>query len=558
MLWATISSCLQRGYGAFSGLGCRSRAVGGHYVVGTFTRVSLQLSGFTYSGSGQVVFRQEVGNPWRGTAEGISLVDVERLTNGEYNYTIPIYDFASPLRVSILDEVGSELIRRSIDLRQAHSQELLTVFVGRHRSSTANGVFVEADELPANVDGYDGVRVLWIGQLDRPINQANLQAIYRWVLAGGTVMLFTGEHFPIIDSPLMRSMLPLRHPVVQLESGTYSVVGDLRDEAKVILKREDLFTVYSIPLGTGKVVLVDRSALSVGKPFYNLLTEIVTGSTGMMSLETATEQLLSSTTLNGPSYVFGLSFVGVYVLVCGVVCRISGGRKRLVFLVSVATIAVIMSGLYLNRTKPWYAPIQVQTSITLQDQLGMSVIGMGVFNPVRGLVDIGLMREEGLVECMPRDLSEANYEVAHSLHAETNLWLEQGDERVLRGYGSKAAGLKISYAGDEVVEISSNVGEFTASEALVVVGGVAYPIGEIYEGRESYVLTSGVDIGVSEMQRTVALLYEIVKDSPALKHGTWLVAGYLRNSQENVNRHEQKVRDVSLYVVKGDSSDHAF
>ncbi len=226
----------------------------GRFLVGRFTQARVVVHSVKSPFSGSFLFTQSVGTPWRGEASSRTQVAYPAIGDGTYEFLLPIYDATSPLSVLLCAQDGTPVATAQLDLRQGKQDEAFTVLVGSGDALSSAGVAIEEADLPSLWLAYEGVRALWIGQIPRPPSQAQWEAIARWVLAGGTLVLFSGPDFYLFDSPLVRDLLPIDAPLVDRDAGVLR--GTPRSQTLTLLTAQDgPPLLYSHHYGLGTVLL---------------------------------------------------------------------------------------------------------------------------------------------------------------------------------------------------------------------------------------------------------------------------------------------------------------
>ena len=88
--------------------------------------------------------------------------------------------------------------------------------------------------------------------------------------------------------------------------------------------------------------------------------------------------------------------------------------------------------------------------------------------------------------------------------------------------------------------------------AAVINDGESFVVGPIAPGAHEYSL-SGATGALAPTPRGLAMLYNAVSKAYDLSLGTWLIAGGVSDSIVDDANYRQKVRDVKLVLVEGES-----
>ena len=283
----------------------------GYFVPERIAPLRVTLLGIDPGFGGSLRVSEEVGNAWRGEAATSICIPIDG-GSARYEEAIPIYDFSHPLRVLLLDERRHVVAQQEVPLRDKWRSEPFVLLAGGFPpSAVPDAVQISETELPTKWLSYEGVASVWLGRTAYEMTTEQQEAIYRWTSAGGRTVLFTGSDFFRIDSPLMRSLLPLSDP--HLADGRI-LLGDTRSGGQVLL-RDSTGTplVISRRFGAGEVFLVTIDAFSLSPEEYAKLRDIVPGA-ALLDLSDLTASLLEQTPLVRPGYPTAIGIAAVLLL----------------------------------------------------------------------------------------------------------------------------------------------------------------------------------------------------------------------------------------------------
>jgi len=309
----------------------------GRFVPEYLAPLRVEIAGIGNSFTGFLLVTQKVGNPWRGEAESRTKIPLRLSEAAEQEYVIPIYDFIDPLRVDLLSEEREILAEEPVELRAYRKEAPFPVAVGAlspHFDETF--VAIDPNALPVHWAAYEAVSSLWIGSITDRISKDQWEAVGRWVLAGGTLVVFSGPDFYLLDSPSLRELLPLADPSPSDTEGLTTLHGDMRPGADRVLARDDLPLVILRRYGAGAVFLCTVRPADIGQDEFS---EIAAGvaPANLLSLASEVEDLREATSLQRPG--FPAASLLVLVSLCGftlIVHRTKRAMQTVVALLAVS------------------------------------------------------------------------------------------------------------------------------------------------------------------------------------------------------------------------------
>ena len=521
----------------------------GYFVPERIAPLRVTLLGIDPGFGGSLRVSEEVGNAWRGEAATSICIPIDGGST-KYEEAIPIYDFSHPLLVFLLDDKQHVVAQQELPLRDKWRSEPFVLLAGGFPSSVVpDAVQIRETELPAKFLSYEGVASVWLGRTAYEMTTEQQEAICRWTSAGGRTVLFTGSDFFRIDSPLMRSVLPLTDP--HLADGRI-LLGDTRIGAQVLL-RDSTGTplVISRRFGAGEVFLVTVDAFSLPLEEYAKLRDTVPIA-DLLDLSDITASLLEQMPLVRPGYptAIGIAAVLLFSLVV-IASHVRKGAIRVILLLSTIIVCSLWSALYTNRAKRLCNVYTINTHVTVQALVGYMW-------SVYGVVYLGGMDSAELLACvdgavlqeLPRDLSGARYDLHLRCDRNALIVMSPDQMRLLRGGRSVEPSISLFLSGDERVEIENRLG-VSLPYAVLISGAKSFVLGPISPGAHEYSATRETN-GIMPAPAQLVSLYTAVSEAYDLSVGTWLVAGEDSDSIVERGDYREKVRVVKLFLVEGE------
>jgi hypothetical protein len=238
----------------------------GRFVPGRMTPIRLIVSGVEHPFSGSFRIMEEIGNTWRGEASSLIEIPIPLVSNGEYEQILPFYDFTQPLKVSLCASDGTPVANAEVTLRDQKRESAFPLLVGAFPTPIdTEAVAIASSDLPVHWLAYDGVKSLWVGRTQAGLSREQWEAIARWTLAGGTLVLFSGADFYLLDSPVLRELIPISNPSLTMgEDGIRILSGEARSGSRSINGRADESTLLFVRnYGAGTVLLIPVSTFDL-------------------------------------------------------------------------------------------------------------------------------------------------------------------------------------------------------------------------------------------------------------------------------------------------------
>jgi len=526
----------------------------GRFVPGRMTPIHLIVSGVERPFSGYFRITEEIGNTWRGEASSLIEIPIPLISNGEYEQLLPLYDFTHPLKVFLCASDGTPVASAEVSLRDRKREGAFPLLVGAFPTPVdTEAVAVASSDLPVHWLAYDGVKSLWVGRIQAGLSHEQWAAIARWTLAGGTLVLFSGADFYPLDSPVLRELIPISNPSLTMgEDGVRILSGEARPGSRYIGERADGSTLLFVRnYGAGTVLLIPVSAFDL------TVEESVAIRAGVppakvVSLSGLNADLLEEMPVDRPGFSVVFLVVGISLMSLTLIISKVRSPKRIVLsLISVASVLSVLSGLYLNQAKLVNDVCTLKTTLYVEASLGYQIDCYGLFANRTTTVRCGGEEALPVMEVLPRDLRNVDYDVGWVKGEGLSLQLTHGERRALRWGEDCTIPITIRYAGDEEVEIENGL-PTSLSEAYLLVDGQAFSLGEIGIGTWSYTLDEGIPFARIQLHdASLAAFYDTIEPWYSVDKGVWLIGGRVSDALVVQDGVRQKVRVVSLYVLAG-------
>jgi len=531
----------------------------GRFVPGRMTPIHLIVSGVERPFSGYFRITEEIGNTWRGEASSLIEIPIPLISNGEYEQLLPLYDFTHPLKVFLCASDGTPVASAEVSLRDRKREGAFPLLVGAFPTPVdTEAVAVASSDLPVHWLAYDGVKSLWVGRIQAGLSHEQWAAIARWTLAGGTLVLFSGADFYPLDSPVLRELIPISNPSLTMgEDGVRILSGEARPGSRYIGERADGSTLLFVRnYGAGTVLLIPVSAFDL------TVEESVAIRAGVppakvVSLSGLNADLLEEMPVDRPGFSVVFLVVGISLMsLTLIVSKVRSPKRIVLSLISVASVLSVLSGLYLNQAKLVNDVCTLKTTLYVEASLGYQIDCYGLFANRTTTVRCGGEEALPVMEVLPRDLRNVDYDVGWVKGEGLSLQLTHGERRALRWGEDCTIPITIRYAGDEEVEIENKL-PTPLSEAYLLVDGQAFSLGEIEIGTWSYTLDEGIpseEVPFARIQlhdASLAAFYDTIEPWYSVDKGVWLIGGRVSDSLVVQDGVRQKVRVVSLYVLAG-------
>ncbi len=527
--------------------------LGGHVVPGRLAPIRLTFTGLP-GDAARLRVLQDVGNAWSGETTMSFEVPLILSDAGDCEEVLPFYDVALPLRIELLSATGRVLAQKEVELRSKKEDEPFPVGVGAFSTPFADrSVLLSPAELPRDWSAYAAAESVWIGRTRNGLDADRWDALARWVLSGGTLVVFTGGDFFLLDAPRLRDLLPIANPILtEREDGTRALTGDLRGDAAVLLSKDGVPWLIVRRYGGGSVLFVSTDAFSLDREEFAEIRGHVPP-TRALSLVEATSDLLDRQPIDHPdawaaALLVGLAVIALLSLVARREWRPSMGRA----LLGVFGFLALSSWLYTNPPRVVSDMYQTDTRLSVYSSLGISVSCSALFSSSRQPAEAEVRLDSAPFEFLPRGFESGSYGLSYN-EGTARIELALGERRLLAAHGTAPASLQARLTGDEEARLTSRLPR-RIPDALLLIDGEAFLLPALEPCEEATVyfgspLPSGmVHLGVEggPLDRLLAAAARILP----LDRGAWLVAGEVTEERRAGDGARTKVRDVSLYVVE--------
>ena len=531
----------------------------GRFVPGRMTPIHLIVSGVERPFSGSFRITEEIGNTWRGEASSLIEIPIPLISNGEYEQLLPLYDFTHPLKVFLCASDGTPVASAEASLRDRKREGAFPLLVGAFPTPIdTEAIAIASSDLPVHWLAYDGVKSLWVGRTQAGLSREQWEAIARWTLAGGTLVLFSGADFYPLDSPVLRELIPISNPSLTMrEDGIRILSGEARPGSRSIGERVDGSTLLFVRnYGAGMVLLIPISVFDLtAEEGVAIRAEVPPAK--VVSLSGLNANLLEEMPVDRPGFSAVFLVVGISLMsLTLIVSKVRSPKRIVLSLILVTSVLSVLSGLYLNQAKLVNDIYTLETTLYVEASLGYQIDWYGLFANRTTTVRFGGEGALPVMEVLPRDLRGADYDIGWVKGEGLSLQLTHGERRALSGSEDCTIPITIRYAGDEEVEIENKL-PTPLSEAYLLVDGQAFSLGEVGIGTRSYTLGEGIpseEVPFARIQlhdARLAAFYDTIEPWYSVDNGVWLIGGRVSDALVVQDGVRQKVRVVSLYVLVG-------
>jgi hypothetical protein len=482
------------------------------------------------------------------------------LRNGTYHGTVPIYDPLNPIEVTLLSSSGQVLAEQSVNIRLFQRTSRFPVVCGAPISLGGLEIIVSPSELPVDWWAYEPVDSLWIN--GGSVSSSAWEAIARWVYAGGSLVVFTGDDFYQIDSAVFRSLFPLESPELAKRSdGTPYLRGEATDRIAETLSSGPDGTplLYQTQFGAGIAsVVAVRAADTTAEELAAIGASIPRGA--WYSLLRYGSEYRNEMRVPRPIYMIAPSLVLV-LLACVWLMRWGHLRQAAVagssaFRISVVAVGVVVlclsvwSGLYANRTKQLVELFSCRMTLQTHTAYGISLGYVGLLSPAMSR-EVIVDRTQVSVPSYALLKSSSETSFGSTTDAESfRFAIHEGEARDFRFYGTprRLISFEIDRATARVI-VSNNL-FFELDSAFVVSDGAIYRLGAIPAGGSVDALGAGRPWeSISFTSEYGSFLEAIIKEY-RLSEGTWLLALVDHVQTVPGTQVPEEVRDIQLHIVE--------
>lgn len=462
---------------------------------------------------------------------------------------VPIVVGKSALRVELLSADGRVLATSETDLAAAGDQTPFPVWVGTFSAPRVDrAVAVLAGDLPRDASSYAAAHSVWIGRPRDRIDAVRWDALARWTLSGGSLVLFTGSDAFLLDAPRWRDLLPMANVELRdLADGTRALTGTLRRDAEVLRWKDGVPWIVAGRYGMGNVLLVSTDAHSLDREAVAEIAGLVTPARAV-SLEQASADLLDRQPIDHPEPLVALllAFLGA-AAIAAIAARRQDRPAATLVAVGAFVILAVGSALYTRPPRAGCDLYQTDAELSVFGSLGVSTTWSAVFSASPEPEVATLQMGQVPSELAPRGYGSAS-PVAYSLAGVASAGLVHGERRLFVASAAAPIGLRAAMDGDEIIHLTNRLGRRIV-DAFVLIDGRAFSIPAIEPGETSILLASDV-AGARRLGGPLEDWLAAVARDGALDRGSWLIAGEVVDERRESEDGRTRVRSVRLYVVE--------
>ncbi len=527
--------------------------IGGAVVDGAFVMVQARVADVGFPFVGSVLLTQPLGNEWQGRSLATLRFPLTAARTGRIEWTVPLYDARQAMEATLFDRSGTAITSCTIDLRSLRRDEPFPVQVGDFAMPVAeDAVAIGPDELPTLWQSYEAIRSVWIGRVPGGIAPESWQALGRWVLAGGTLVVCTGEDFYLLETPVLDTLLPIAGPGLKQDAlGMDYLAGDLQAGTQVLLEENGAPRLLERTYGAGRIVLVTQSALDVSPALWEDMRRLVTDA-HLVSLSQATRTLSETMPYRRPSYLAAFALVAASTLVFpAVVLRVKVPKRRTQLLVAPIVALCLASGLYSIFANHVVSIYEYRTTLSVQGSLGITMLHADVMSvdgdPVRTQVRAGVP----WIEDVPANRRAGRFDTETDLvSGRLTLSLDPGESRSLRSGGPCDPLVSLERTSQDEVAVLNR--QAPLQDGILLVDGQTYRVHEIVLGVSRFSLDGDLVTETASLGGRFGPLVQALLETLPLEHGVWLIGFRESASSVRYAGQEKEVREVEATVVMGD------
>jgi len=526
-----------------------------------YAPVRITVSGLEETIAGSLRIVQYVGVLSEDPAEVTIELTSGTIENQTYETSIPIYDPLNPIEIVLRDGAGATLVAQELNFRLFMRSAPFPLVCESAVDLGGSEIRVGVNELPWEWWAYEAVDSLWLGgiQTQRPATDA----ITRWILSGGSLVLFSGSDFYKYDPIFLKDVFPVAEPTLEVAAdGATFIAGRPPDDAEMALQRDDgTPLLYTRSLGAGSVAFVSMRAEELSEDELRMIASRVRPAQ-LLSMASASTTLHGEIRVPRPNFLIAPLIVIAMIVALAVSWRLRtrglrtdepARRSAVAVVVGVAMIASVFSGFYTNRTKQLVELYQCNTILDVQASVGCRILSHTLFAPGYPLdAEMSRVRESVPAYPLIRTARRAVFDSSATPDGLV-LSLAAGESRQLRAYADSRGILDLRIEGDGA--LIENRLETPLTAAYVIHEGALYRIDKVPAGSTTSVrLEGGLRVwslrGIDMFRYSDAL--KVVESAFRFRSGSWLIAVVDETSIRSGVQTEEKVRDAHFYVVQGD------
>lgn len=533
----------------------------GRLTSNRYAPIRIEVHDYQSVGASRLRITQLAGNAWRGEATLQQELDYAIQSSGRYEAVIPIYDPVNPIIVELLSATDAIVATETVDLRETMRPTPYPVLDKQLPRFDPRAAVIDASSLPTEWWGLDSAESLWIAS---PLPSETWMAISQWVLAGGSVVLVTGNNFYRMDSPILRKLLPIYNPeIVKTDLGTSYLAGSYEDTTIDMLSDESFPLLLHSRYGAGNVSLVTVQPQSLPVEDLQLIGDAVPVSQPIMLRET-TELSLGDQTVVTLSSLRALGMIALLSIIA-FVCSIIGRRRaRMAWGLLLATVIpiTVLSGLASNPTTPDIDSYALTCTLYVQTIDSFITVSSSVYSATSDpLVQV---HKGGILPLhfLPRSLAPTGSFDSLDVSGETSQTVPTGTMRSWHAYETATSAFDILMMSDSVVRIiNSHPSDFDTG--WMIIDGIVYPLADVARGTAEYKLDSASSVpftafvadAYSPHASPVLRYMRDIRSVLPLSKGVWFIAVADTDRLERGDT-AQKVRDITLAIVRKEEGSH--
>ncbi|MDD5219637.1 MAG: hypothetical protein PHV11_03620 [Candidatus Bipolaricaulis sp.] len=491
---------------------------------------------------------QNTGGTWLAGATISYEVPVAPSDAEECEEVFMIHDVALPLRVLLLTADGRVLARREVDLRSAKEDGPFPVGVGGFATRLPEPfALLSPAELPRAWSAYSAAESVWIGHTRSGLDADRWDALARWVLSGGSLVVFTGGDFFLLDAPRLRELLPIVDPILTTRNERRFLTGDLRGGAAVLASKEGIPWIVSAPYGVGTVTLVSTDASTLEGDDLSEIRSCVPRARAV-SLLGITSDLLDLQPVRRPNALAALALVGLSILALRALAA-RRGRWRSAAVIGVFGLLTVGSYLY---AAPRALSDAYQTNVrwVVGGSLAASVTCSASVSAARESVAVRVRADGSPFEVLQPGNDRGSYTVSAT---EGSAWiaLAPGERRLLAVQRDEPSFAQAALTRQGELLVTSRLPR-SVDHALLLLDGEVFALPSLEPGETAWRLGDPLPWGSRALGAegdAIDRLFEGVARMLPLERGTWLVAGEVTETTSGTEA-RTSARDIVLYVIE--------
>jgi len=540
----------------------------GHVVPERYAPLHVRIGGVEDGTKAHLVVTQTLGNEWRDTSTVRQQLGLTIASDGRFETTVPLYEPLNPVSLALISDDGTILAETTALLRATRRLEPFRLMYGSFPFPD-DGDPVTASTLPSDWWAYDTVRSLWI--VEPPPQQA-WDAIARWALSGGSVVLVAGSDYFRFDSPVLRKLLPISAPRLEpLGADGLVLVGSPVPEAVTAVSRDDVPLLIRRPYGAGQMSVLTVDAGDLAPSEIEAIVEAVPDA-ARLSVTPVSEALLGDLPVAQPRHASALLIIGCSIAALLIVVFI-GRRWRWAGVgcgVSLFTLLCVWSGFVVNHDTGIASIYRFYAHFHIATSFGIDVVSLSFFaaeaDPRVHPFDLATiplqvtsspLNPHPIYSFMPQPTATPwVYEHTAEPGRIVTSAAEIG-QKTFASYGTSSPAVRLSInSGDGGIVLDVLHEDLPLADGWIVVDGRGTRLAAVSPGRQIVALDSAdfVSLGALSGDATdsAALVLQHVSELFPLHSGIWFI-GVSTSHDVPPPLPDEKVRHLDAYIVQGEA-----